>query len=62
MNFGFGVGIEMSERDQNFAIYGEKWTRSSFGIELRLSSDIIYIEFAQSYSKIVSPWMLRDFL
>ena len=60
----FGVSIEVLERDQNLAItkYGEKWTRSSFGIKLPLSSDLICIKIAQSYGKTVSPWMLRDLL
>ena len=57
----FGVGIEVSGRDQNLAIW-EKWTRGPFGIELPLTADLIYIEFGQKYSKTVASWVLRDLL
>jgi hypothetical protein len=42
--------------------YGERWTMGPFGIELPLRADLIYIEFAQSYSKTVLLWTLRDLL
>ena len=40
--------------------YGEKWTQSSIGIELPLSADLNYIEYAHSDSKTVLPRMFRD--
>jgi hypothetical protein len=60
----FGVGIEVSERDQNLAI--DTW-RNGPGTHLESTLRWVlisskYSEFAQSCSKTVSPWMLRDLL
>jgi hypothetical protein len=54
--FGIGAGLEFGFK------YVEKWTRSSFGIEQPLNSDLTYSEFAQSFIKTVSPRMQRDLL
>jgi hypothetical protein len=46
----FGVGMEVSERDQNVAIFTRRNGPEADGIGLPFSADLINIEFAQSYS------------